>query len=258
MKITTILGTFTTLSVALPIFNGNKIAWLALESLCNQSDVDFDWELLVCEEEHENMVGEEYIQKYASRLAEKRCCRILYMSLPEKVTLAKKWQLIGSHIAPTSKAFVLQAADCYSPSKRLSLSYKAIQNGVDWYDIKYGYFYSLISKRVILYRYNGRTNLNMAFKSEYARTIPDTDLTAGIDNFLLTHCESKNQSISIMHDSYLFEDSVDVHGANNISIKREEYFDTKPNIFQVLNTPIDELGLPKDVIEKLKSLEVNG
>ena len=37
------------LSVALPMYSAQSIAWLAMESLCRQ-ECDFEWELLIAEE----------------------------------------------------------------------------------------------------------------------------------------------------------------------------------------------------------------
>ncbi len=39
------------LTVALPVWNGSRIAWLAMESLCRQEEIDFWWELVICEEQ---------------------------------------------------------------------------------------------------------------------------------------------------------------------------------------------------------------
>lgn len=38
------------LTVALPVYNSKSIAWLAMESLCNQKGIDFDWEIVIAEE----------------------------------------------------------------------------------------------------------------------------------------------------------------------------------------------------------------
>ena len=41
------------LTVGLPMFRSEKIAHLAFESLCNQKNIDFEWELLIMEESEE-------------------------------------------------------------------------------------------------------------------------------------------------------------------------------------------------------------
>ena len=44
-------------SVTLPLFRSQYIAWLQLESLCRQQDVDFEWELLIAEEQGDETIG---------------------------------------------------------------------------------------------------------------------------------------------------------------------------------------------------------
>jgi|GEM_PF-5060435 len=47
-------------TVAMPLYNMGKIAELALEGLCNQV-TDYKWELIVCEEQNDQMLGWEKI-----------------------------------------------------------------------------------------------------------------------------------------------------------------------------------------------------
>jgi hypothetical protein len=249
------MGSNIEMSVALPCFHADNIAWLALESLCRQKDINFEWELIVCEEEHEQMIGDWTLNEYIGRLMKVGCKRIVYLHLDRWVLLAKKWQIIGKHISDTSKAFMLQAADCYSGSKRMKMTYDAVvKEGVDWFDFRRGYFYSFISSRVILYDYDGKTNLCMCMSSEYARTIPNTTLPRGIDYFLQQHCSSKKPNLNIVHSDDLMKDSVDTHGLNNISIYREDFFDSKPQIFHQTETKLNDIIKTKDLYNKLMSL----
>lgn len=41
------------ITVGLPVYNSNQIAWLAMEGLCNQKK-NYTWELIICEEQHKN------------------------------------------------------------------------------------------------------------------------------------------------------------------------------------------------------------
>lgn len=243
------------LSVALPIYNGKKIAWLSIESLCNQCDVNFEWELIICEENYKDSIGLDIINCYKDKLKQNGCVRIIYISLFCKILLAKKWQIIGNYISNSSMIFLLQAADCYSPSLRFKMTYdKIINNNIDWYDFKKGYFYSFISKRIVLYDYDGKTNLNMSFNAKFAKNIPDTLLEKGIDYFLLQHCISQKQNLNIYHDNLLLNDSVDTHGLNNISLQRENFFDSKLNIFKKTNLKLNDLILEKHIINKLNKI----
>ena len=250
------MGLNIEMTVAMPCYRANKIAWLALESLCRQKDIDFEWELIICEEEHEQMIGDWTINEYITRLIDAGCRKIVYLHLDRWVLLAKKWQIIGQHMSDTSEAFMLHAADCYSGAQRLKMSYdQVVKNGIGWYDFKRGYFYSFISNRVILYDFDGQTNLCMCFQSKYAHRIPNTDMKNGIDYFLLKHCLSKNRGLRILHDKTLIEDSVDTHGLNNISVHREEFFDSKPQIFHPTDTKLSSIITDEGIYQKLMTLE---
>lgn len=249
------MGSNIEMSVALPCFHADKIVWLALESLCRQKNIDFEWELIVCEEEHEQMIGDWTLNEYIERLMNVGCRRIVYLHLDRWVLLAKKWQIMGKHISDTSKAFMLQAADCYSGSKRMKLTYDAVvKEGVDWFDFRKGYFYSFISSRVILYEYDGKTNLCMCMNAEFARNIPNTTMPRGIDYFLQQHCSSKKRNLNIVHSELLMSDSVDTHGLNNISLYREEFFDSKPEIFHCTKKKLSSILSDKMLHERLLTL----
>ena len=245
------VGTNIEMSVALPCYHADKIAWLALESLCRQKGINFEWELIVCEEEHEQMIGDWTLNEYVERLMKVGCKRIVYLHLDRWVLLAKKWQIIGQHISDSSHSFMLQAADCYSGSNRMKMTYDQMKEGADWFDFKKGYFYSFISNRVILYDYDGKTNLCMCMGAKFARTIPNTKLERGIDYFLQTYCNSVKPDLVIIHSEVLMEDSVDTHGMNNISIYREDFFDSKPQIFHQTDVKLSSIIKNKNLYNKL-------
>jgi len=246
------------LTVALPVYNSKKIVWLALESLCNQRDVDFDWELILCEEIHDEMLTSSIFDNYINRLQQVNCKKISYILLNKKVNLSKKWQIIGKHIDKYSKIFLLHAADCYSPSYRLFLSYKyIIKENVDWFDINKGYFYSFDNKKIILYDTLSNpalTNLNMAFKSIYAKNIPNTNLFKGIDGFLYKHCQNINKNMKNFSFDILLDDSLDTDGYNNISIKRKDRFKNICWPFIFCDKIIDDLDISAEIKEKIKQL----
>lgn len=235
------------LTVALPVYNGKKIAWIALESLCEQIDINFNWELIIYEEIHQNSVFPKLLDNYIDRLKLVGCSRILFITNNEKVTLIEKWIEIGKNVSESSKCFMLHAADCYSPKKRLKVSCeKIVDEDYDWYDQTKGYFYSFISDRVVLYDYKGLTNLNMSLKTEYIKSLPFSNLKSGIDGYIYNHsivlCKKSNRNFRRYFDDEVYVDSIDTHGHNNISHSRESFFDTKPNIFSQTNLKISDLG----------------
>ena len=236
-------GVNAELTVGLPIYNSKKIAWIALDGLINQIDIDFDWELVVYEEEHENQIFKEIIPNYIEQLISVRCVRVLFISNSEKVNLVDKWIELSQSSSETSSVFLLHAADCYSPKTRLSVTYDVIKNqGFDWYDQTKGYFYSFISDRFFLYDIKSTTNLNMGLKMEYLKTLKPSNLGKGIDNYIFSHCKNVNPNLSRYYDETLYEDSLDTHGLNNISLNRETHFTTLRNIYKYLpDFKIDEV-----------------
>ena len=249
------------LTVALPVYNSKKIAWISIESLCEQINIDFNWELIVYEEKHEQSVFPELFDLYVEKLKLVNCSRIVYITNNEKVSLVEKWIEIGKNVSDSSKCFLLQAADCYSPKTRLKISYEKIVNeDYDWYDQTKGYFYSFISDRVILYDYKGFTNLNMSLKTEYIKTLPFSPLKKGIDgyiyNYSIISCKQSSRNFRRYFDDELYNDSVDTHGHNNISHARESYFDTKPNIFSQTNLSVNELGWNNNIKNSISSSSI--
>jgi hypothetical protein len=231
------------------------IGWLALESLCNQVEVNFNWELIVCEELHDGMLGVEFFEHYVERLKQVGCVRVTYIELPDWISLASKWQLIGQQADLNSEAFILQAADCYTPSKRLAMTHKWINaRRYDWLDFTQGYFYSFKFNRLIQYQANSKTNLHMAFKTAYARNIPGTDKLKGIDGFLYDHCKSITGSIKVKQIEELQEDSIDTDGHNNISVKRINFYKFVRFPFVRTSTTLEQTSLPSYIVKRIKEM----
>ena len=240
------------LTVALPCYNGKRIGWLCLESLCNQQQVSFDWELVICEEKHEGMLGAEFFESYIERLASVRCVRVVYIALTEWVNLPKKWQLIGQNADENSKVFVLQAIDCYTPSLRLFYAYEWVaRKHFDWMDFAMGYFYSFEHRKLILYSARALTNLHMAFATKYARNIPDTDKNKGIDGFLYKHIKSNVRVMKAKCLNVLLEDGLDTDGHNNISVNRINHYDKPAYPFQPTLFKLNDLPLPDNIKDRI-------
>jgi hypothetical protein len=244
-------------TVALPIYNSKKIAWISLESLIRQENINFDWELIVYEEIHSESVCPEILEEYKDRLIDKNCKRIIYITKEGRPSLLDKWIEIASHASKTSDAYLLHAADCYSPKNRLKKSYEVIvEKDYDWYDQRKGYFYSFISDKIILYDFDGLTNLNLCTKTKYIKTLPNSNLKRGIDGYIYNHLK-KNTKDNVKHfkDNNLYLDSVDTHGLNNISTSRENFFHTKPHIFTITNLTLLDLDIDEILIKKLLKLK---
>lgn len=248
------------LTVALPVYNSKKIAWVCLEGLCNQIDIDFEWELVIYEEYHNESCFPTILFDYIHRLKEVNCKKITFLTNNVKTPLITKWLEIAKNSSDFSIAYLLQPADCYSHKKRLKVTYdKIVKEGYDWYDQKTGNFYSLLSDRIITYDYNALTNLCIATLTKAMRTLPNSTQTSGIDGYTYKYVSSKiGSNFKRFLDQNIYEDGLDIHGLNNISLKREEYFDTRVEIFKKPNLKLFDLGkIPKHILDKIYSLKKN-
>lgn len=246
------------LTVALPAWNSKEICWLAMEGLCRQQPADgFAWELLVCEERHDGQLGRAFFDGYTGRLGDCGCARLTYIEAPRWIPLPRKWQTMGRAMHPTSKVFVLQAADCYSFPQRLNVSYRKVAlDGVTWYDVSRGWFYSIRSRKVIQYKFVNptRTHLNMAFSDAAARTIPDSCLRKNIDGFLFSHCRSTVPGFNRYVDTAEYI-GLDTNGHNNISVGRESHFTQPQPPLYAATVELGGLGLPADIVDRLKEMK---
>lgn len=244
------------LTVALPIYNNKKISWVSVESLCNQKDIDFDWELVVYEEIHDESSCPKLLEDYKQRLIDVGCKRILFLSNTQKVYLADKWSKMAIESSQNSNAYLFQGSDDYSPCYRLKASYdKIVKENYDWYDQKKCYFYSFETGKIYLYDHLGITNLNMATKTDYVKTVVDKKLKKGIDSFVYTHILSlKNNKLKRFLDENIYPDSLDTHGYNNISLSRGQTMEKRPDIFKKTNLTLHNLNLTDEVINRLMFL----
>lgn len=154
------------MTVGMPLFKSGKISWIALESLKNQKEIDFGWELIIYEEFGNTL---DVIKSFVGKLP--GCQRIFYRTLKniEKLPLSTKWISIASHASKTSKIFAFQDADDYSPTMRLHIHKKHFENSGCFLSTQVkGIFYNIKSKKTMLYNgYNinkiiNHTNLNHA------------------------------------------------------------------------------------------------
>ena len=242
------------MTVAMPCYNGKKIGWLSMESLCRQENVNFHWELIVCEEEHINMLGMDFFNRYKDRLAKVGCVSVKYLALKEWVNLPTKWKVIGKEMHQNSKIFVLKAVDCYSQPNRLRETHDQFkEKDLDWLDYDKGYFYSFEHDKTIMYNGGAKTNLDMAMNARHARRLPMMQRNKGIDgaiyNFIKTRCKvMKKFTIKGNRGA-----GVDTDGYNNISKKRVSFYDSIRCPFVASDKQIEEI-LPSDIVERIKKM----
>jgi len=244
------------LTVALPCYNAKGIGILPMESLCHQEGVDFNWELLICEENHSGMLGEKFFAHYADRLKAKGCVRLAYFQIGDWIPLPQKWKLLGEKASHSSKIYVAAAADDYPPHERLKITKKYMDEGYDWMDFKKGFFYSFKRREMILYNAQQIKNLWFAFPMDFGRKIPHSNLTKYIDGFLLASLIKQKGTIRKKHIDELYH-GVCTDGYNNIS-NRDEFYVKKCFPFEPTSENIDTIKISEGVRNWLKSQERDG
>ena len=243
------------ITVALPIYKASQIAWLPFEGLIRQIDAP-EWELIICEEPHDDSCAIELIEKYRENLYLANCKNIILINPNRWVNLAKKWQLIGKQANKNSEYFLLQAADDYPHPLRLSQTFKALQNA-DWYHENEGYFYELAIKIFMKFNHSllkpkddWKTGLNIGFKTEFARNIPDYEYNSGIDHFLFRNVNPKTIACEMPLSHGLFTDS-----ANLLSKRRRLYREPNPP-FEHTDCRFNEIKIPVEIAKRLNDLQV--
>ena len=258
------------LTVGLPMFRNRTIAHVALESLCRQKDIDFDWELLIMEEQ-QDCVGEEELKKYFPRLEAIRCKRIKYWNIKDWIPLSEKWRKLGLASSPTSESFLIQAGDCYSQPYRLKETYDlyASDPNIDWVQAPTGYFYDVPSETVALFSKdfykdikwsksarNHPCALNMSMRRKYASQLAEANVKSSVDMWLFNQCkEIKGGDLvvgSIKSDNWKL--GVDVHGLNKISVKRGSRIRKSVAPFSRSDAKIDDI-VPEDIAEFLREIK---
>lgn len=251
----------TELSVLLPVYKSKDILWIALESLCNQKGIEFNWELIVMEDEIEGETfGEEALMEYKDRLEDVRCMNIKYISHKKWIPLSLKWKKLAENTVDSSKVIFLQAADDYTHEDQLSTAYKYIVN--EKYDVcqnSFGIFYHIEKDKFMTYdnferRDKAESSLAMSFNREIFMNIPEGKVHKAVDSWLFAKMKSAiKRKLNIHHVGVecigLYTD-----GLNNISNFRLNYYDKIQLPFRKLSFDVNE-HVPDYIFKRLRSME---
>ena len=252
-------------SIGMPLYRSRYIAWLGLESLCRQTGVPHPWELLVAEEQGSNkhkFYGLKRIMAYEKRLKKVGCCKILYIPFDEWLALSYKWRYLADHTHASSKYFLMQPGDCFSPPARMRTAIDLFQQ--DKSDWVHGYkrlIYNIKNGQVVLftsqYVKNGeqRTGVDIAVLTELIRQIPMKDRPAIVDSWVFANCrEARGRpkfKLSVDRtDNWKF--GLGTYGMNNIS-GRNKHFRGGHKFFKKQNRSALN-DIPRGIIRKLKEL----
>jgi hypothetical protein len=241
-------GSKIKLTVGLPLWRSRDIAWLALEGLCRQKEADFEWELLIIEENYKEeettlggmmqsspyALGKGEIMKYADRLSAAGCARIEYVGVPKPknyfrsnrkggMHLSNKWTNMAKSSSCSSLCFLLQAGDDYSQPYRLRETYDLfLKENCDWLQSPKGIFYNLETKEALLYDVSRTTStgLDMAVRTELLRKVPDLNISRTVDSKLRKNIASVKAQSGLrmsINASKHWKEGLWTHGSHNIS-----------------------------------------
>jgi len=245
------------LTVALPMYRTKHIGWIALESLARQACIDFEWELIVAEEENNDLVfGKDRLKEYYGRLRDVNCKRMLYIDLKDWIPLSQKWRVIAHNASDTSRCFLLQAADCYSNPNRLRMTHELFQKEADWVQSKTHVLYDLASNSTKLYDVTSSGHpcgADMACRTDLMKKLPNEDVKKCVDGWIYKNVKSiNNNQLKVLYDeSDNWQYSVNINGINNISDRRSIFnSDPSSQYFKTNNIDI-KYRLPLDVYLKL-------
>jgi len=217
-------------TVGLPLYRGQHIAWLALESLCKQRTT-IEWELIIAEELGNDEFGKEKVYSYAGRLGKANCKRIIYSGLKKWVPLSDKIVLLIRKASPTSKVFIYQGADNYSKSTRVQESYDLIVNHRnDYITSQIGAMYNIYTEQVFIYDvrklYDSTkltTGWDQAFSIDLLKKLKSIGKKEGIDKWLTEAAkEAKLGSpLKFFYNNHpSWNEGFHTHGINNITLHR--------------------------------------
>lgn len=256
-------GNTIDLTVALPLKNMNKIIKLSLESLKNQTNINFNWELIIWDDYNDSF---EIIKNYINKLP--GCVMILYRNInpkldyrknngnPGKFLLIDKWIGMANVSSKTSKVFVLAAGDDYSSPKRLHIHYEHFKNPKCLLSMqiksvfinlnKNNHSTNNLNQRLLLYdglMIDPNMTSNhpfMAYRTESVRKVTPVNQFSRIDNYLFRKIVGDNRNNNtILETSTIDQDNwkygFNTHGYNQISKTRGRFWDNINPPFRKLN-----------------------
>lgn len=199
------------MTVAIPVYNVGSLIWLALESLKNQQDIEFGWELMIWEEYGKSR---KIIEKFFDKLP--NCQRICYRELNKPMMLLDKWINMAKNSTPSSKIFVLQLCDEYSPPRRLAIHYKNFSNNNCLISTQFlGLFYNITNGNKVFYygvnkeransRFFTQEHLNLAVLNKDMKRIKKSYLRIGVNQHIKNFI-GRLHGINYNFNKYIFTD----------------------------------------------------
>ena len=238
------------ITIALPVY-ASPIAWLAMESLCNQV-TDVAWELIIYEDE-EQPNGKDFYKSYSKNLVRAGCTRMLYLYSKRRIPLSFKWKEMAEKANDKSIGVLLQGADNYSEPLRIRKAHEILSQGYDWIYTPTSLFYHIHKKKYILYESKDiGIGADMAIKKELAQQLPDEVKWSSVDSWIFNNLKKIKPDAKIFQDlSENWRNGLATDGENRISLQRKKMFDNP--VYPFYFTEIKS-NLPIEIWNKLKEL----
>ena len=236
------------MTVAMPFYRAKYIGWLPFESLIRQNNIDFEWELLLIEEDNNESFGYEAIENYIPRLKELGCKQIFYEKLNEWVPLAYKIGMLIKYSKGDILTFAV--ADYYSAPMRLKSCYDAFKNNIDWYRDSKLIFYDIETEELAVRRVSSRGACCKAVKRNIVDQIKiDSDRWKGIDGWFYKQCykvKSMKQYVNIN-----WEHGLNTHGFGNLTPERGSKLNNHSHKFIKYHKNLEQI-VPIEIVQRLK------
>lgn len=218
------------ISVLLPMLRAKYIGWLPFEGLIRQQKINFEWELIIAEEQYDETFGRDRVGEYYDNLQKVGCKRIVYIPLRERITLGEKYILMVRNMDKNTEIVTIHSADSYSPPLRLYRIYHAFQKEpeTDWFKGSHVIFFDIDNHTSYLRVVKSSKGVYTAVRSEYLprKSGRLSRSWKNVDKQILDSCQSQCRKLR-GRKLKIFEDQSDdwkygfhTHGFHNISIGR--------------------------------------
>jgi hypothetical protein len=244
------------MSVVMPLYRVKHIGWLAFESLIRQIDINFEWELIIIEENTEEFLGRDYINSHRSSLKKVGCTRLLYFPIFKWISLSKKYKVLTELC--NSKLWTLAVGDYYSASTRLKTTYDSfIKNNWDFYKTPQLIFYDFVNDKWVVRRVSSRGACCKATRMSIAKQVFYEDTRwYGLDGWFYRQCIKVKPNLKeYTETSTYWKDGFNTHGFNNLSHDRTEKI--KNNSHKFLPWDTNKSNVPKDILDRLNKTRKN-
>lgn len=246
-------------SVFVPMFNSKHIGWAVLESLIRQEKVEFEWELIIVEENNNDSFGKDMIFKYEPFLNMAGCKEIKYIGLKKWISVPEKFIISLENINESSELFFPHAADCYIPPMKFFTSYNKFKNNnIDIFGRHKVIYYDILTESVAILNKKGKRGIGIidyVVKSNIIKkSFYDNKIKKGIDGwFLKEYIKNLNRNpICFLDDTDNWKYGLNIHGLNQISLNRGKKIINKTGNFKKIDWDINQY-IPKSVVDGLKN-----